>query len=120
MAIDVPAELQQFVDRRKNQSRSPDSVHEMLEFVANEAEPPDVLQTLTRLGDLDLSDRVFGLLRTCARRGAHNSVNRELSGSLLKLRKGRSFDSDEGFSAHRSIPGTIWQSMSDGNASLEK
>ena len=120
--IDVPKELERLLHYRKKHSSSSDSVHDLLDFLAEEADPQDVLKTLASTSDLDLDNRILSILQTCTTRAAKGQVSSELSGSLLKLRRDRQFLAEPIVHEGDDPPSTstIWQRMSNGSISLGK
>jgi hypothetical protein len=86
----VPAELLLLLEHKRKHSRADSNPNDLIEFLADEASPSDILQTLsTWTASSDTTMEAIPVLHTILRRGAHASISSELSGSLLSLKRAR-------------------------------
>lgn len=126
--FDLPSELYQILLHLMGTLERTEAEKRYLEFLVNEAEPGDFLQTLyLRTCSSDMKTEIIPLLRSALRRGVETSMETELSGSLLRLRKARlnffETDENEGYDTTGSLENsedTIWKRMSQGMLSISK
>jgi hypothetical protein len=127
--IDVAGELLQLLEhKRKRLFRS--DPNDLIEFLADEANPNDILKTLSIWTTLpDTTMEAVPVLHTLLGRGAHASMSSELSGSLLSLKRARLRLREENTMDLRSskdldvdkVPNqSIWKKMSKGMVVMEK
>ena len=127
--VDVPRELFNFLKHRAGKSVvdcAVSHVLELVEFVAEEAIPSDVLKCMTMIdAPLSFHPELFPVLHTLLSRGA--SVGNELSASLLRIKQSRRriggrLDSqvEETDSGGDVVGQKIWKKMASGLISIEK
>ena len=127
--IDVADELLQLLEhKRKRLYRS--NPNDLIEFLADEANPSDILKTLSIWTSLpDTTIAAIPVLHTLLGRGAHASMSSELSGSLLSLKRARLRLREESTLELRSskdldvdkVPNqSIWKKMSNGMVVVAK
>lgn len=100
----------------------------LIKFFSEEAEPIDVLQTLslcTRTSLSDISVEVFPILQTILQRGAFEAKTCELSISRLRLKRARNYFGNSITSESEKLnedldANHIWRSMANGILSIEK
>lgn len=102
---------------------------DLLIFLSREAGPQDVLTALGRL-QLDEVDNIQPILQTLLQRAAHASESSELSVSLMKIHHARmAMKESTGWAlsstSEDSLPSvvfasSIWQSLSEGRATIAK
>ena len=127
--VDVPLEMHTWLKHKADKDpANPQSHFELIEFLAQEALPANVLKTLSLWTEGVNMDRdAFPVLRTILQRAAHASMSSELSGSLLRLRRARlRLNADTEVQAlsedvdDRVAGQILWKSMSNGMLTVEK
>jgi hypothetical protein len=127
----VPEELLNLLEYSESHAKGTSISKELVEFLADEAAPGDILNTLSNWAVLsDAKLDVVPILHTILRRGAHASMSSELSGSLLSLKRARlrlsEHDSDETTDAifstddNEAKDESIWKKMSSGMVAVAK
>jgi hypothetical protein len=124
--INVADELLQLLEhKRKRLFRS--NPNDLIEFLADEANPSDILKTLSIWTSLpDTTMEAIPVLHTLLVRGAHASMSSELSGSLLSLKRARLRVREENTMELRSSKDpevenqSIWKKMSNGMVVVAK
>ena len=130
--FDVPMELLSFIRLNLPEGTQVEGFlpeqRDLLQFLADFAEPNDLLQALARMEGLSgYIPSVLPIVRTLLRRAAHESVSSELSVALMKVKYAR-MDMEDGIEGSRNLEGspgvvpstTIWQMMSHGMITITK
>jgi hypothetical protein len=141
---DVADELLQLLQHKKKHSPFNSNPNDLIEFLADEANPSDILKTLsiwtsrpdtkTKTSSIwtpppDTTMEAIPVLHTLLCRGAHASMSSELSGSLLTLKRARLRIREEKTIELRSskdsdvdkVPDqSIWKKMSSGMVVVAK
>lgn len=137
-AICVPDELHSMLEYKESCGVSDDDatgthdeVLHLIEFLAKEATPNDFLKAFAMWTSThEMRIETVHVLQTVLRKGAHISLNTELSGLLLRLRRARlrihpdaekrmpQYDQEE---EDEGLPEcSLWKSMSEGIVTIEK
>jgi len=128
----ISDELLHLLEHRKNHIGGMSSPKKLIDFFADEADPSDVLQTLsTWTTSSETTMDTIPVLHKILSRGAHASMSSELSGSLLSLKRARlrmNEDTDSGdateSSEHTGAAGTsepsTWKKMASGMVVVAK
>jgi hypothetical protein len=139
---DVADELLLLLEHKKKHSPFNSNPNDLIEFLADEGNPSDILKTLsiwtsrpdTKTSSIwtsppDTSMEVIPVLHTLLYRGAHASMSSELSGSLLTLKRARlRIREEKTIELHSSkdpdvdkVPDqSIWKKMSNGMVVVAK
>jgi hypothetical protein len=127
---DVADELLQLLEYKRKHSRAHFNPNDLIAFLADEANPNDILKTLSIWTSLpDTTMEAIPVLHTLLCRGAHASISTELSGSLLSLRRARLWIREESTIELRAskdldvdnVPDqSIWKKMSNGMVVVAK
>jgi hypothetical protein len=127
---DIADELLQLLEHKKKNSPFRSNPNDLITFLADEANPSDILKTLSIwTSPPDTTMEAIPVLHTLLCRGAHASMSSELSGSLLTLKRARLRIREEKMIELRSskdsdvdnVPGqSIWKKMSNGMVVVAK
>lgn len=128
VSIDVAAELRSLLEYKEGSSNDCDML-DLIHFFAKETAPSDFLRAFSEwTSNHEMFSDTVPVLQIVLRRGARVALNRELSGSLLRLKRARQrMNSNAGESAQQKLERdhglgqqTIWSLMAKGLVAIDK